>query len=106
LKLPVQNNNGTGTVTITGITVSWPKMPSSQKIREVKFGGAIIDSSNYTASPSSIPVDAIWTTQIGDRQLSAFSSKDLDITFQDALQAGGYSVTVNFDNGCSVSANN
>lgn len=105
LRLPVQNN-GAGTVTITDITVAWPEIPPSQKIKEVRLGGTTIDSSNYTSSPSSIPMGGTWTTPIGDRQLSASSGKDLDILFQDTLQASGYSVTVNFDNGCSVSANN
>ncbi|HKZ69076.1 MAG TPA: hypothetical protein VJ020_03295, partial [Anaerolineales bacterium] len=102
LTLPVQNNGST-LVTISTINITWNKDPSSQKIREVLLDSTTIDSFNYTLSPSNIPVGG-WVTP---PQLPAASAKNLVFQFQDPLNTTisfTYTVTVNFDNGCSVNA--
>jgi hypothetical protein len=106
LALTVQNAGGTP-VTISAITIDWPKTPSSQKIREIHLSGVLIDTANYTQSPSHIPVGGVWLTgQASDRTLPAGSARSLEFSFQDPLQPAGYGVTVTFDNGCSAHASN
>ena len=104
LILPIQNS-GPDPATIVSMTLDWPNTPADQKITEIRLGGTVIDSSNYNNSPSAIPLNGTWTAgQPADRQLPANSGKDLEFVFQDPLAATGFNLTVNFDNGCSVSA--
>jgi hypothetical protein len=79
--------------------------PAGQQVNTVWFAGKIIDTTNYAASPSSIPAGA-WSSPASDRVLSAGSTRFLLIIFQDNLQASGYTLSVDFDNGCTVTASN
>jgi hypothetical protein len=104
LHVPIQNN-GASTVTVISIVISWPQ-GGGQQLRSVWFGGTQIDGTTYITSPSNIPAGGTWTMgQPADRQLAAGAGKDLQFTFRRVLPPTGYAVTVNFDNGCSVSAN-
>lgn len=102
LTLPVQNNGST-LVTISTINITWNKDTSSQKIQAVLLDSTTIDSANYASPPSNIPVGG-WVTP---PQLPAVSAKNLVFQFQNLLNTTfsfTYTVTVNFDNGCSVNA--
>ena len=101
-------NNGSTPATIASMILNWPHTPASQKILEIHLGGIVIDRSNYTKPPSSIPLAGLWTGsgQAADRMVPANTSKPLEFLFQDELPSTGYNLTIQFDNGCSVSASN
>ncbi len=99
-------NNGPAPATIASMTLNWPHTPASQKIMEIHLGGAVIDRSNYTKPPSSIPLGGLWTGTgpATDRLVPGNTSKALEFVFQNELGPTGYSLTIQFDNGCSASA--
>lgn len=99
-------NNGSTLVTITSINVNWPDTPSSQAVSEIKFNGVTIVNSNDPLPPSDYPSENNWTGTQSDLELAASESKLLVLLFQDNLQANGYSITVTFDNGCTVGESN
>jgi hypothetical protein len=102
LSLNIQNNGNT-TVTITSIEIVWVES-RGQKLKKIEFAGqGIWDGSDYRP-PSSIPAEGDWKGDVRNRQLDPFSSKDLTIVFGQELKNGGYSVRVNFDNGCVIGA--
>ncbi len=88
------------------MTLNWPHTPASQKILEIHLDGTVIDRSNYTKPPSNIPLGGLWTGTgpPTDRLVPGNTSKALEFAFQDELAATGYSLTIQFDNGCSASA--
>jgi hypothetical protein len=47
-----------------------------------------------------------WLGTSADRELGPNASTELQLEFQDPLLPNGYSVTLTFDNGCTVTANN
>jgi len=70
------------------------------------LGGTQIDGSAYNSSPSNIPAGGNWTVGPASRQLASGAGANLQFRFALRLQQPtGYAVTVNFDNGCAVSAN-
>jgi hypothetical protein len=99
-------NNGSTLVTITGINVNWPDTPESQTVNEVKFNSVTIVNSSDPQPPSDYPSEKNWTGTQSDRELAVSESKLLVLLFQDNLQASGYSITITFDNGCTLSENN
>jgi len=99
-------NNGSTLVTIIGITVDWPHMPESQLISEVKFNGVTVINSSDPLPPSDYPAEKNWTGAEGDRELAASDSKLFELLFQDNLQSSGYSITITFDNGCTLNKSN
>ena len=104
LTLPLQNTGGSP-VTIATITIAWPNVPASQAIMSVSLAGQQIDSSRYNNTPSQIPSGGIWTVgSPANRQLPPGSAKDLTFQFRLNPSATGYTLTVKFDNGCSVTA--
>ncbi|MEK6573079.1 MAG: hypothetical protein AABZ58_02020 [Chloroflexota bacterium] len=102
LSLSIQNNGNT-TVTITSIEIVWAESPG-QELKKIEFAGEGIWEGADNRSPSSIPAEGDWKGDVSDRQLDRFSSKDLTIVFGQELKNGGYSVRVNFDNGCVIGA--
>jgi len=94
------------TVTIGSVTVTWIEAPPSQKLRKIFVGATQVWTGTDNNSPSNIPSEGAWSGTGTDRQIGAGGSQLLTFEFQDALQASGYSLTVNFDNGCSTSASN
>jgi hypothetical protein len=103
--MTITNNGGT-LVTITGINVNWPATPESQMVNEVKFGDVTIADSSDPQSPSDYPSERNWTGTQSDRELAASDSKLLALLFGYNLQSNGYSITVTFDNGCTLSESN
>lgn len=96
-------NNGGSVVVITGISVNWPDDPLSQMVEKVELGGVVIVNASEPEPPSDFPSERNWTGTENDLTLGASDSKLLALFFLEDLQAGGYSLTVDFDNSCSLS---
>jgi len=105
IDITITNNGGT-LVTITSISVNWPDTPISQNVKEVKFNGVTIVNSSDPQPPSDYPSESNWTGAEGDRELAASDSKLFELLFQDNLQSSGYSITITFDNGCTLNKSN
>jgi hypothetical protein len=106
LDMPIQNSGST-LVAISGIDVTWPDNPTSQNLSEVRFEGVTISTGGVDPQPpTNLPADIAWSG--GDRQLSGSTSKTLQFLFNTTFsQSTGFSVSVNFDNGCPpVTASN
>ncbi len=87
----IHNNTG-GTITLSGINLNWP--PSNDALFEVRLGGSLLWSGEDLDPP----------TQISTSR-SVGSTEDLRAIF--GIAAGsGYSLTLNFTNGCQAVANN
>lgn len=99
-------NNGSTLVTIAGINVNWPDTPESQAVNEIKFNGMVIINSSDPLPPSDYPSERNWTGTQFDLELASFDSKLLVLLFQDGLQTSGYSISVTFDNGCTLNESN
>ena len=92
-------NGGGSTATISRIEITWPDNPND-KLKEVKFGSSKI----WDAQDSTPPTDIQSGWKSGsDRTLSAGSTKTLEFKFDQNAGSSGYTITVTFDNGCSVS---
>jgi hypothetical protein len=102
LEMNLTNNGSTPSV-ITGIFVNWPDMPESQSLTEVQLNGATIMNSDDPLPPSDYPSERPWAGTSGDLELAALDSKLLVLSFTEDLQPSGYSITVTFDNGCTLS---
>ncbi|MBI5352095.1 MAG: hypothetical protein HZB50_05610 [Chloroflexi bacterium] len=99
-------NNGSTLVTITSLNVNWPDTPVSQMLTEVKFNSVTIVNSSDPQPPSDFPSERNWTGTQSDRELAVSASKLLVLLFGDNLQSSGYSITVTFDNGCTLNESN
>jgi len=99
-------NNGSTLVTITSINANWPDTPESQSVSEIKFNGVTIVHANDPQPPSDYPSEKNWDGVQSDLELSASESKLLELLFEENLETNGYSITVTFDNGCTVSESN
>jgi len=99
-------NNGSTLVTITGININWPDTPVSQMVKEVKFRGATIVNASDPQPPSDYPSEKDWKGTESDRALEAFDSQLLEFLFENNLQSSGYSITITFDNGCTLTESN
>jgi hypothetical protein len=94
-------NTGSTLVTITDLNINWPDTPESQLVKEVKLSGVTIINSSDPLPPSDYS-ETDWIGTGSDRALGASDSKLLELLFQDNLQASGYSITVTFDNLCTL----
>jgi hypothetical protein len=99
-------NNGSTLVTITGINVNWPDEPVSQGMSQITFNGVTIVNADDPQPPSDYPSEKNWSGTQSDLELAPSNSVQLVLLFSDDLQASGYSITVTFDNGCSVNGSN
>lgn len=95
-------NGGSSIASITNIDIAWPS--SNTKLKEVKFktsSNEKIWDAGDTASPTGMPAEGGWKSS-GDRTLGAGSTKTLEFKFEDDAASTGYTITVTFDNGCSL----
>jgi hypothetical protein len=99
-------NNGDTVAAITGINVNWPDTPVSQAMSEVTFNGVTIVNADDPQPPSDFPSEKNWVGTQSDLELATSDSKLLVLLFTEDFQASGYSITVTFDNGCTLSENN
>jgi len=88
--------------TISSIQVSWPDIPASQKLTDIGLQGSAIWSGNSNSPPTFI--NSGWSGAVENRQLAALATKVMQIRFGSNLSAGTITVTVTFEDGCSVSA--
>jgi hypothetical protein len=90
-------------VTINGINLNWPDEPTSQTVKEVKFKGVtIVNKANDPSSPSDYPFEKPWTGGQSDRKLAAYSSELLVLQFKNDRQSTNFSITVTYDNICTL----
>ena len=99
-------NNGATPVVLSNLEVGWPDVPDSQRLHEVNWRGGTIAEGNDDQPPSLLPGEMNWLGTPADRELGPNASTELQLEFQDPLLPNGYSVTLTFDNGCTVTANN
>ncbi|NND59514.1 MAG: hypothetical protein HKN49_04525 [Gammaproteobacteria bacterium] len=93
-------NNGAFTATIESIEVSWPA--DNGALESVQFSGTIFSGS---ALPTSATLDADdWVGDAADRQFSPGDTKTLKLNFGNSIvgSPGDYQITVNFEEGCSI----
>lgn len=98
-------NNWNTTVTITSISIDWVDVPESQSVTEIFLNGATIVNTDDPKPPSDYPSERHWAGEESDLELPPSVPNLLVLMFSDEIQ-GGYSITVNFDNGCSLSESN
>ncbi|MGD8456631.1 MAG: hypothetical protein PVF83_09625 [Anaerolineales bacterium] len=97
----ITNDSGSAII-IDAITLSWP-VGTNGSMEEITLGGVKIFFNNPVAiSPVSIPVEYSWKTGSGTRKLDPGTSKDLEFLFELDAYNSGYSVNVDFDNGCTI----
>lgn len=99
-------NNDAQAVTITRLELNWPDTPASQKLRNVYLDSAELIDDNDNQPPSLIPDETDWEGPAANRQLNPSATGTLFFHFQEALQPGGYSLIIDFDNGCRLSVSN
>jgi hypothetical protein len=94
------NNGGQVKVIVTGVTLDWPA--ENEELKEVQMDGRTIWTGTDDAPPSSI---SEWSGDVGLRVIGPGSSGELRFIFKRAIAAVGYAVAIQFDNGCTVTAN-
>ncbi|MGH2521354.1 MAG: hypothetical protein ACRDH2_02520, partial [Anaerolineales bacterium] len=99
-------NNGAVPVVLTGLEADWPDVPDSQGLHEVYWRGGPIAEGNDNQPPSSLPGEINWLGTPADRELGPQASTTLQLEFQEPLLPNGYSISLTFDNGCTVTASN
>jgi hypothetical protein len=108
LTVDITNNCG-ATITISSMQVVWDTIVAA-KFNFVYLGlpadmTTRIANPNDSASPSNFPSPDPFAGLITSRQIANGSTLTLTLEFQNNLSSDlGYSVSVTFDNGCSVSA--
>ena len=94
------NNGGQVKVIVTGVTLDWPA--ENEELKEVQMDGRTIWTGTDDAPPSSL---SEWSGDVGLRVIGPGSSGELRFIFKRAIAAVGYAVAIQFDNGCSATAN-
>lgn len=89
-------NGGGSTASITSIDISWPD-GTNGKLKKIEFGGSTIWDTGDNTSPANI--SGGWLSSVA---LSAGQTKTLEFKFNNNAASTGYTVTVTFDNGCSL----
>jgi hypothetical protein len=99
-------NAGPLAATLIRLSATWVDDPSSQALRRIELSGLQIFSGTDPDSPSTLPDERNWDGAPADRQFGPNSSRDLRLEFREPLAPGAYSLTLEFDNGCSVTTDN
>jgi serine/threonine-protein kinase len=93
----ITNNSGAA-ITLDSMNLSWP--PANDALFNVFLKGGMIWSGVLTSSPTSI---SSWSGGAGARQID--TSANLELFFGVAASSG-YSLTLNFTNGCQATTGN
>ena len=94
-------NNGAFNATIESIEITFPSQHSG--IKKIKFDGDIF--TGFKAAPTAVFGPSDWTGNPNRRILPPGDSHNLEIEFQDDFNGnvqGDYAITINFEEGCSV----
>jgi len=92
--------NGSGTaITVSRINLNWPENNGS--IDKIFLGTSKIWDG--TAPPPSVVINSGW---VGSRTIGPFSPSQIIFAFGDQSAGSGYSLTINFSNGCSLNKSN
>lgn len=97
----VLTNDSATTVTITRIVLDWPA--GNLKLDRIRFDG----SSIWNGPPDDVPPSDISSDLKGNRKLGGteeLPSKALSFEFTSSALPGGYSLQVELDIGCQISA--
>lgn len=87
----VVSNNNPSPVVATGANISWPA--GNDSLTRVKVGDSVVWTGSDTEPPSSVG--------LGSTSIS--SSAELEFHFLAAAESSGYSLSVTFSNGCTIS---
>ena len=96
----VSNNSGV-TIMITRIKIDWPKNHEIQKLEFVKTSATIWDEGDATPPTT---ITGFKEGSEGLRQIPHGASQDITFRFFRSIGITGYQITIDFDNGCSVTA--
>lgn len=97
--MDVSNNSGM-TITITAIEVHWPQTtPPIQRFQRV-FTNGTIWVGDETTSPTVITNFVEGSESL--RQIQENTNQNIRFRFFRNVESSGYQITINFDNGCSV----
>jgi serine/threonine-protein kinase len=99
-------NQGGAVVTIVAIDLNWPDVPPQQRFERAFLDSTEIANSNDNQPPSALPGEIAWLGPAADRQLGGGQTRTLRFDFNRDLPFTGLSVSVSFDNGCSLNTSN
>ena len=94
-------NNGDMPLVIKRITITWPA--ANGVLDEVKRDGDVIHKGNFNA-PSAV-ITSGWDGDPGKRTVEPGQTDELKFKFKNNAANGDYVITLDFDQGCSVSIN-
>jgi hypothetical protein len=101
LTINLANNIG-ATISLDILHIEWiNSITPSQKLNNVRLGSSDIWSGNENNPPSDFPSEKAWNSG-GDRTIDNGANKDLILSFNSSLDAGGYLVRATFNNGCFI----
>lgn len=92
-------NNGLATITIESIILDWPS--GNDKLKKVMFEDRTIWNDHIESPPTTI--NSGWKGTIDKRELAPSEAKQLTFEFDEDAGSSGYSLTLDFDNGCQIS---
>jgi hypothetical protein len=100
-------NNTPGTAQITAIRVSWPA--AHTRLNRVRLAGKDVATSvNDTSSPTWLPEEKAFATNLGDRSIGPGVTRQLEVEFDKSVSGrteGQFSIEVQFSNGDVVKFN-
>lgn len=100
-KVDITNNSG-NQIQISTIEATWPESPND-KLKEILFGGQQIFDTLDDFSTTSIPAELAWKSGSDSyRLLDNGATKTLEFIFDGGANPNGYTLYVQFTNGCSV----
>ena len=88
-------NGGLSGVKLSRILLDWPAV--NLELKKVRLAGTLI----WNAGDNS-PATDIQSGWKGSRSLAAGAAKELSFEFGTAAASSGYSLVVEFDNGCQI----
>ncbi|MCJ7717742.1 MAG: hypothetical protein MUO54_14655 [Anaerolineales bacterium] len=94
------DNSGNTVVVISSVQIFWPA--SNNELELMSLDGDTFWTGNI--SPPSATISSGWAGGVSRRSITPFHAEILRLWFDDTSQSSGYSVTVEFNNGCSESA--
>jgi hypothetical protein len=98
-------NSGGSTIRVDTLRVVWVDTPISQILIKVVLDGVEIWGGSDPDSESNFPDERAWDATPADRDIDP-GTVALLLQFQEDLQAGGYTIEVVFDIGCSITSSN
>lgn len=92
----VVRNNGSAPVSISGLSVTWPR--DNEALVRVELGGSQVWSGGQTAPPLNLNLSDGY-------QLGSGASVQIVFSFSENARDNGYSISVRLNGVCSISTN-